>query len=112
MRMETEFEIEAREVVVDVNSNIHSNGSFPLTPALFLGERENPSPSLDCSVTTVHSPLIECFGEQHEAGDATRTVRITRMRQPLSPLPEGEGKGEGKGREQKPTAHFRPSIVR
>ena len=49
--METESEIEAREVVVDVNSNIHSNGSFPLTPALSLGERENLTLSLDCVCT-------------------------------------------------------------
>ena len=54
---------------------------FPLTPALSLRERENPSPS---------------SGES-KRGDFQVSLRITSDCQTLFPLPKGEGQGEGKG---------------
>ncbi len=51
----------------------HSDGAFPLTPALSLGERGSPWPSPVCS-------------KRHKFADALATIL---------PLPKGEGWGEG-----------------
>jgi hypothetical protein len=52
---------------------------FPLTPALSLGERENPFPS---------------FGETGR-GNLQSAAEIKKSAESLFPLPEGEGQGEG-----------------
>ena len=59
----------------------HLVGSFPLTPALSLGERENRMQS--------HSKTCGWTCDTH-----IRTASECRL---LFPLPEGEGQGEGKG---------------
>ena len=55
---------------------------FTLTPALSLGERENRPPSLGYT----------------RDGVCKASVRQTRARGQLFPLPEGEGQEEGKRR--------------
>jgi transcription-repair coupling factor (superfamily II helicase) len=61
-----------------------TDDSFPLTPALSLGERENRPPSSGKSATV----------------SSSATTRITESEQRLSPLPEGEGQGEGEATSQ------------
>jgi len=78
--------------------NMHTNASFPLTPALSLGERENLSPSLDGLSTARISPPRVCLNEEPAAGDDTVALRIIRDCQWRFPLPKGEGQGEGEGR--------------
>jgi len=60
-----------------------ANASFPLTPALSLGERESRIPTLDKS---------------ERLGRANRLETIL-------PLPRGEGRGEGEGQLRSPNAH-------
>ena len=74
----------------------YSDGSFPLTPALSLGERENHSPSLENPEPLVGSRLNPDL--KPEGGDGTRIAMNDAARASLSPLPGGEGKGEGEQR--------------
>ncbi len=69
-------------------NTVKPDASFPLTPALSLGERENRSQSPDKSVTD----------------SSSTTTGISESKQRLSPLPKGEGQGEGKGNADSPNA--------
>jgi NADH-quinone oxidoreductase subunit F len=63
------------------------DGSFPLTPTLSLGERENRSPAAQAS------------GDGLSLGD----IGVEERGRTLSPLPEGEGQGEGKAGQEPST---------
>jgi hypothetical protein len=74
----------------------YSDGSFPLTPALSLGERENRSPVLEKSDVFPDSPAL--LGAKHSGGAGILIAMNDATRTSLSPLPRGEGKGEGERR--------------
>jgi hypothetical protein len=65
----------------DLGASGMAGATFPLTPALSLGERENVAPSQGMSRGWIRA----------ERPQATRGV------QSLFPLPAGEGQGEGEG---------------
>ena len=69
--------------------------SFPLTPALSLGERENHSLLTDESDT----PDRSCCSRLEQTGSdgSERESRPKKDARWLFPLPEGEGQGEGEG---------------
>src|SRR5579883_2665938 len=70
---------------------------FPLTPALSLGEREQPLPR---------------WLQVHDAGCANQRSKM------VHPLPEGEGQGEGEGTVKHPsrgawkggTNRYKPTV--
>src|ERR1035441_3537469 len=84
----------------------YSDGSFPLTPALSPGERENRSPVLEASEELPRSAILA--GMRHEGGAGTVIALNDANRAALSPLPEGEGKGEG---EQDVRSASRPWLL-
>ena len=71
-----------------------SVASFPLTPALSLGERENHLPVHVLAGAFMQSPTIP--SKLPGTGDQTSDSQNVRTRDLLSPLPGGEGQGEGK----------------
>jgi hypothetical protein len=84
----------------------YSDGSFPLTPTLSLGERENSWPALEKSVELAHSPVLHAAKPAGAAG--TLIARNDSRQALLSPLPEGEGWGEG---EQRVRSATRPWLL-
>ena len=76
-----------------MNSSWTSHALFPLTPALSLGERENPSPVVWRA--DVAGWFSGRFCEGPESGDNGTRIRIGTGHRLLFPLPQGEGKGEG-----------------
>ncbi len=78
------------------------HGSFPLTPALSLGEREHLRPR---SIERDGSPSCGAVpGEGRVGGECPGKVRINDWSLRLFPLPEGEGQGEGERNAR--TAHL------
>ena len=70
----------------DLSHSGQSDTTFPLTPALSLGERERGIPS----------------------PDKAKTLRTVRALQKILPLPRGEGRGEGEERVPQLTVSFPP----
>jgi hypothetical protein len=84
----------------------YSDGSFPLTPTLSLGERENSWPCLEKSVELAHSPVLHAAKPEGAAG--TLIARNDSRQALLSPLPEGKSWGEG---EQRVRSATRPWLL-
>jgi len=68
-------------------------GSFPLTPALSLGEREHRSPRFEKSEAT--GGLSASKADKTKRGDEATGAIVFKDRADALPLPEGEGRGEG-----------------
>jgi len=79
----------------NVEARSSSDGTFPLSPALFPGERENRSPRLaDADIFGRSDALVI---EPAIRGIEAKDKGISRRRTDALPLPKGEGRGEGKG---------------
>jgi hypothetical protein len=79
----------------NVEARSSSDGSFPLTPALSPGERENSSPRLEEGVDISRSAVSG--GEPLKRGVEARSANASRDRSNALPLPKREGWGEGEG---------------
>src|SRR5207247_2510859 len=77
----------------DARAFTSSDITFPLTPALSLGERVNRLPFLGNADIVSHSSAW--IFERTKDGDRAGTVEIAGKRPYEFPLPEGEGQGEG-----------------
>lgn len=73
-------------------------GFFPLTPALFLGERGYRSPRFEKSEEV--SDLGASNADRTKRRDEATGAMIFKDGADALPLPKGEGRGEGEGRDQ------------
>ena len=85
----------------DVQARSNLDVSFPLTPALSLGERENRSPRLAEADTLGRSDVL--VSEPAKRGVEVNSEAISQRRTHVLPLHQGEGRGEGGGTARPPS---------
>ena len=93
-----------RRANIEMNAVLQLIASFPLTPALSLGEREKRSPFCLIAKDTRRSCVL--FVKQQD-GECNKNGELSSRPHLLFPLPEGEGQGEGKLRSK---MYYRPKT--